>query len=250
MEARSEIASVQDAVSEADRLASEGGSALWWRGQCQSTWHLAPSVFREERGVRPEQNIIAAFQARAPSRYDGCPAPSDRAGWLFLLQHYRAPTRLLDWSESVLVALYFAVAEQESTGGALFALSPYQLNMVQIGQSRLLLASYGKAAEMIDAAFTGAQMPEQAIAIAAVEIDVRMLLQQATFTVHSTGGPVEAFPQSDKFLWKLSIPAGAKPRIREQLARLGIRSTTLFPDLEHLAQEVGGMRWVSHASRT
>jgi hypothetical protein len=32
-------------------------------------------------------------------------------GWLFMMQHYGVPTRLLDWSREALVALLFALGE-------------------------------------------------------------------------------------------------------------------------------------------
>src|SRR6266436_9879024 len=61
--------------------------------------------------------------------------PSDKWEWYFLMQHYGSPTRLLDWSDAALVALYFAV---ESRGGegdkysgadaVVYMLDPWWLN--------------------------------------------------------------------------------------------------------------------------
>jgi len=39
------------------------------------------------------------------------PDDEDLVGWWQLMQHYRAPTRLLDWTRSPYVATYFAVIE-------------------------------------------------------------------------------------------------------------------------------------------
>jgi len=61
--------------------------------------------------------------------------PKDEWDWIFLMQHYRAPTRLLDWSESPLVALYFALVDklQEDSDGALWCMDPIALNRIANG---------------------------------------------------------------------------------------------------------------------
>ena len=50
--------------------------------------------------------------------------------WLTLMQHYGLPTRLLDWSESPLVALYFALSSDEDAkaDAAVWVLNPMKLN--------------------------------------------------------------------------------------------------------------------------
>jgi hypothetical protein len=170
------------------------------------------------------------------------------------MQHYRLPTRLLDWTESPLIACYFASESDpatkehsehvQDTDGALFALSPYALNKSQIGRSVLLLPEDPEPLLSINRAFDR-KLPEVSniLAVRPSEIDARLMVQLSVFTLHGAGRAIEELPTYDTYLIKWEVPAAAKSIIRKQLRYLGTRGSSLFPDLEHLAMDVASTRF-------
>lgn len=125
-------------VQELVGVAEDGpfGPDCWWRGQSNADWQLVPKIFRLSVKTEDEAHLIHRFVQRALTRYENCPDLGDLAGWVFLAQHYGLPTRLVDWTESPLVALHFAVTEEsrDDTDGALWVLSPSRLNSLGEGE--------------------------------------------------------------------------------------------------------------------
>lgn len=98
---------------------------LWFRGQSNKEWHLEPAAFRLP--APDESNMFLHFQLRAPEHRGNYRSIFD---WLCLMQHFELPTRLLDWSESVLVALYFATQEEFDHDARIYILNARKLNLL------------------------------------------------------------------------------------------------------------------------
>jgi hypothetical protein len=245
-------------LSEAIQAAKEvfnlfNSDAALWRGHGNADWPLLAQVFRRtlEHPEVPlyydEHSLIGHFMSRAETRTQRtCPSSEDYFDWLFLAQHYGLPTRLLDWSENLLFALYFAVVEKEQKDkdGCIWALWPERLNAHFGSTSGFVQIRDPKVVEIAKCAFDPQANCEQVIiAIDGREIDPRMLAQMSRFTLHSYHEAMEILPTSASWLRRYVIPKEAKSEIRAQLAALGIRRSNLFPDLSNLAAEVKEMRF-------
>lgn len=229
---------------------------VWWRGQRCWSWSLQPSAYRAGRGLNYERSANIRFRQRAPIRIPNTPDAGDFFAWLFLMQHHRLPTRLLDWTESPLIAAFFATSdgtckgekgmESADQGAALYALSPYALNRVQLGESGLVIPEDPRAQRAIEFAFlANADDSEHVIAIRPPESHLRMMVQLSVFTVHGSGRLIEDIDQDDDLLVQYRIPRESKVRLRQDLKMLGVRESNIFPDLDHLGDEVAGVRFIN-----
>jgi hypothetical protein len=126
--ADADISSIPELLSKLKPQITKG-EPVWFRGQSEFNWKLTPSVARVTGGIDAEFALVKRFKQNALSFLTN--RPLSEWDWLFLMQHYGVPTRLLDWTESPLVALYFAVSEIDHLGedGALWCLLPKELNV-------------------------------------------------------------------------------------------------------------------------
>ena len=140
------------------------------------------------------------------------------------------------------MALYFAVANSahDNIDGCLWALRGSGLNQEMVGMNSLVVLNETVVQDMVNQAFglRDTSTVPAVLAIPAREIDQRMLIQQARFTLHSTGHDLAHISGTDRYLRKFPVPAKAKKAVRDLLSSIGVRRSTLFPDLPTLAAEL------------
>jgi hypothetical protein len=218
------------------------GGEVWWRGQANAEWDLLPGVYRDGRNSHYEMGVTLRFWRAAPTRYPKCPPREELSTWLQLMQHYRLPTRLLDWTQSPLIALFFAVDELPDCDATLWALSPYRLNKTNSGDATVFSTADPRIRALVNPAFNvAAPASHHTLATFGEEIDLRMTLQLSAFTIHGTAAPLNHDESHRQYLKRLVIPASSKAGFSLALELLGIRRSNLFPDLETLSRELAGL---------
>lgn len=246
----------------------------WFRGHATVIQDLTPRVFRQGihifghmgddehflftallgRDTReldpPELRLIDAFKRGAPALIGTVPPPNHNAEWLFLMNHYGLPTRLLDWSESVLVALYFAASAMPKENGEVWAMFPLKLNEKSDVRGMPLsrdpiqrylvnqpLYSQDELRKM-----TGLpEPPKYPLAIQPIMTFPRVAAQSSVFTIHpipSEGLTIPDLLTDAKDLVRYVVPAKSKQKLRQDLASLGITRRALFQDLESLSETI------------
>jgi len=249
------IKSVKEAVELAIKFKNN-----WWRGQPLTYGSLIPKIYRNEyfndfhQAFDPskEFEIIEKFKRFSPTLKSGLPDKENRLDWLILMQHYGAPTRLLDWTESILVGLFFAVSKELKKDGEIWSMFPQELNLkaglgeiFPLESSRILkfLAgepSHTNPTELADE-LKLKKMPDSPVAFYPTLGFPRMTSQLSTFTIHpkiKEGKSINELILEQNKLARYIIPSKFKKPIMDQLNILGISNRTLFQDLESLSKDI------------
>lgn len=230
---------------------------LWFRGVARTSYTPVPGLVW--------RNISAAEGTLEHSfliSYKSYIEDSNISPWelMALMQHHGLPTRLLDWSESALVALYFALTSEPKHDGerVVWILDPFALNKQTIGAAYLYCPAViankeftiGDVKLNIDS-YLGPNLkpknierilPEKPIAINATQHLKRISAQKGCFTVHgySLKGIETYLSNPDDFqMIKISIKSKShRVSMITALAVLGVDEEFIFKDLDSLCEKI------------
>lgn len=240
---------------------SNGGEeeyeTAWFRGVSNESFHLIPGLYRTDGGKDEfaDSELRAEFMRRAHPFLTERPPRNDWE-WYFLMQHYKVPTRLLDWTDSALVAFYFALgsvsAPDPARRPAVWALNPFTLNKhsklgVPAGEG-----TFEKLKEYLPRGYSEKEkLPRDPIAIDPPLAAQRMVVQHSHFTIH--GSKTEGIDERktelglNEDLLKAVVVLENQQHLDylfRHLEMLGISETSIFPDLEGLARELRMQYWL------
>lgn len=215
-----------------------GAQKYWFRGHARVKWSLTPSALRYKREADRKRalQLVSEFKRVAEIKLPRPPGPEDHLKWVQLAQHYGIPTRLLDWTESATIGLYFACLSESSepSDGMVFMLNPVDLNRLSYPQKPRVLDA-GEDTRLIQEYLRldakRRKRGKATVAVNPVWNSDRLMLQKGVFTLHGSHFNLDS--NQAPSLVALPIFLESKPQLLKELERVGVDEMSIFPELEH-----------------
>jgi hypothetical protein len=245
-----------------------------FRGHTDATWNLNTTFDRAvEKSIihtttevqfemrehlataEDEQAVLLKFKRGAHNYTAHTPAPDEAIDWLALMQHYGAPTRLLDWTRSPYVALYFAIQSDSKQDGALWAID---MNWLQsrsnegIGQQDKNFSEksdFRTRYEYVNSRLFHVDNPTFIVQADPMRENQRMLAQQGQLLCCLRNGVsfsecilrmlIHPFMVKEQVVSKVRVKKDNRINLLDDLRRMNIHSASLFPGLAGFAKSIG-----------
>ena len=224
-----------------------------FRGQADASWGLLPTLARIaiKEKLGPRKTIEIESLARTKFRElahlhltaSNIPGEHDLIAWWILMQHYGVPTRVLDWTESPFVALYFAVQGPLEQPGVVWV-----LHAASLGHFSLHADKEYKVPQTTEEAalFLDPNAKPFLYVLTRHTHTDRMSAQQIQTTIsprplmdHGTiiGDVLPDRPEVEQFS-KLIIPATLKFEFMRRLRKMNVTAGALLPGIEGLGRSM------------
>ncbi|MCG5054496.1 MAG: FRG domain-containing protein [Myxococcales bacterium] len=235
-----------------------GPKQVWFRGHSKALTHrLLPSAYRLKEGEYHEARAFNEFWARgrALRQFDQLDSNADW-DWYFAARHHGLPNRLLDWSLSPIVALFFA-----TEGGGndedhrVWVLDPCWMNKL-LHDDEAIWMPHDSPLDKDMALWLPADMDgkgnsqeasvnnERPVAIYPAQTNDRLVAQMGMFTLHgknraSLDEQLAVLDSSETArLGYIEIENGCAPFVHRDLRALGVSPFSIYVDGKSLAETI------------
>jgi hypothetical protein len=258
---------------------------FWFRGEANIDWStsLVPNSYRvladtfkqsvddsfiSQHVKQIEKNMSSEFYRKATPFINAKRIENSNWNRYFLMQHYKVNTRLLDWTENALLALFFAVSDNDEikNDAVVWILQPLKLNDFTIQQiigedkhvyviphgvdsneskniindkSQIRLDELTRRYLRMDFEKKEDEENEYTfypLAIYPTYLDERISNQKGCFTIFGNKiNGLKSAKNNTEFIDKVVISGGkTKNEILKELRLIGIDFSSIYPDLDGL----------------
>lgn len=236
--------------AERKALGFEDVEECFFRGHAESSWPLLPTLLRHCRSKKLtkaaeirdiESSLYFEFRARARELHG---QPLDEWDVLFHMRHHGLATRLLDWTEVLGVAVYFALRDATpNSTPCVWLLNPYALNETSwdirdlVAPEYLPQGDYGFSDYLVDYSENAGFDWDEPVALYPLQKNARIHAQRGYFTIHGEDvRPLEEIAPT--VTSRVELPRAAWNDAWRFLEDAGINEHLLFPDLDGLSRHL------------
>lgn len=215
-----------------------------YRGHSQGSYELVPTL---QRCYKQTKRKIAVLENVLYCDFRSLVGPKIKFdnSWdtLFAMRHEGIPTRLLDWTENIGTALFFALDSTNIDKAHIWILDPYLLNKRHPDIDSYLVNPEEDFPDPYHETYVAVcydpkiKIRDLPLAIYPRRSNDRIFAQRGLFTIHGTDERALNLLCPD-CVHRINIPKRLAPKLRRLVQNFGVNKYSVYPDFKGLSDHL------------